>query len=158
MASKQSEQPTISFDTTLVATGKNTGIVVPPEVIDALGAGRRPPVLVDLNGYSYQTTVGVMSGRHTISVSAAIRKATGLRGGDKIAVALTVTDKPQGVLVPSDLDAAFKSSRPARAFFESLSNSLQRYHVDNINGAKTAETRQRRIDKAIDLFLAGKRR
>jgi len=46
----------------------------------------------------------------------------------------------------------------ARAFFDKLSNSMQRYHVDNINGAKSADTRQRRIDKAIALFLDGKQR
>jgi uncharacterized protein YdeI (YjbR/CyaY-like superfamily) len=44
------------------------------------------------------------------------------------------------------------------AFFEKLSNSLQRYHIDNINGAKTPETRQRRIEKAIALFREGKQR
>lgn len=46
----------------------------------------------------------------------------------------------------------------AAAFFQTLSNSLQRYHVDNVNGAKTADTRQRRIDKAVSLFLDGKPR
>jgi uncharacterized protein YdeI (YjbR/CyaY-like superfamily) len=46
----------------------------------------------------------------------------------------------------------------ARQFFDGLSNSLQRYHVDNINAAKASETRQRRIDKAVGLFLAGKQR
>jgi len=39
-----------------------------------------------------------------------------------------------------------------------LSNSVQHLHVDNVNGAKAEETRQRRIDKAITLFLEGKQR
>ena len=43
-------------------------------------------------------------------------------------------------------------------FFERLSNSLRRYHVNNINAAKSAETRQRRIEKTIALFLDGKQR
>jgi len=46
----------------------------------------------------------------------------------------------------------------SRAFFGALSNSMRRYHVDNINAAKSADTRQRRIDKAIALFLDGKQR
>ena len=46
----------------------------------------------------------------------------------------------------------------SRAFFGTLSNSMQRYHVDSINAAKSADTRQRRIDKAIALFLDGKQR
>jgi hypothetical protein len=35
---------------------------------------------------------------------------------------------------------------------------MQRYHVGNITAAKTAETRQRRIDKAVALFRAGQQR
>jgi len=37
-------------------------------------------------------------------------------------------------------------------------SSLQRHHIDNISAAKTAETRQRRIDKTISLFQQGKKR
>ncbi len=47
---------------------------------------------------------------------------------------------------------------PTRAFFDALPNSLQRFHIDNINGAKTEATRERRIDKSISLFLEGKKR
>jgi len=31
--------------------GNNTGIEVPAEVMDALGAGKRPPVVVNVNGF-----------------------------------------------------------------------------------------------------------
>jgi hypothetical protein len=50
--------------------------------------------------------------------------------------------------------AAWHSRQPSRK----LSNSLQRYHIDSITSAKSADTRQRRIDKAIALFRAGKQR
>jgi hypothetical protein len=154
----RSKPKVVRFETTLTATGNNTGIVVPAALIDELGAGKRPPVLVDVNGYRYPNTVGVMGGKFMISVSAAVRKATGLNGGDAIKVTLTLADTPRSVSVPPDLDKAFRSNKQARAFFDSLSNSLQRYHVDNINAAKTDETRQRRIDKAVGLFLEGKPR
>jgi hypothetical protein len=149
---------TVSFETTLSATGNNTGIVVPPGVIEQLGAGKRPPVLVSVNGYEYRNTVGVMKGRHMVSVSAAIRQATGLSAGDAIKVKLTLAEKPRDVEVPADLQSALHASPTAQAFFETLSNSLHRYHVNNINGAKTGETRKRRIDKAIALFLDGRQR
>jgi bifunctional DNA-binding transcriptional regulator/antitoxin component of YhaV-PrlF toxin-antitoxin module len=152
------ESKRVTFDTKLTATGNNTGIVVPAELLDELGSGKRPPVLVDVNGYQYRNTVGSMGGRYMISVSAAVREATGLKGGDPVRVTLTVADEPRSIKVPPDLDAAFTSNETARAFFDTLSNSLQRYHIDTINGAKSADTRQRRIDKAIGLFLEGKRR
>ena len=41
--------PSVSFDTTVTATGNNTGIVVPGNLIDDLGAGSRPAVVVTVN-------------------------------------------------------------------------------------------------------------
>jgi Bacteriocin-protection, YdeI or OmpD-Associated/Domain of unknown function (DUF1905) len=149
---------TATFETTVTTTGNNTGIVVPGEIIDQLGSGKRPSVLVTVNGYEYRNTVGVMGGTHMISISAAIRQATGLKGGDPIRVTLTVADSPREVDMPADFADALAADGGAGAFFASLSNSLQRYHVDTINAARTAETRQRRIEKAVSLFREGKKR
>jgi hypothetical protein len=152
------EPRTATFETTVAASGNNTGIEVPAEVIEQLGAGKRPPVLVDVNGYEYRSTAAVMGGKHMIGISAAVRAATGLKAGDPIRVVLTVADTPRPVDVPADLAAALAAGEGIAAFFASLSNSLQRYHVDNVNGAKTPETRQRRIEKAVALFREGKQR
>jgi hypothetical protein len=80
----------VMLGTTVAVTGNNTGIVVPEEAIEQLTAGQRPPVLVNVNGYEYRNTAGAMGGRHMISISAAVRTATGLKGGDPIRVTLTV--------------------------------------------------------------------
>ena len=147
-----------SFTTTLSAMGNNAGIEVPEAIINALGSGKRPSVIVNLNGYEYQSTIGAMGGKSLISVSAAIRTATGLKGGDAIDVTLTVAETPRPVEIPADFKAALDVHHGVRAFFDALSNSVQRLHIDNINGAKTAETRQRRIDRSVSLFLEGKQR
>jgi hypothetical protein len=152
------EPSSVTFDTTVVLTGNNTGIVVPGQAIEQLAAGKRPPVLVTVNGYQYRTTVGVMGGQHLVSISAAVRNATGLRGGDPIHVTLTVAGTPREVTVPADFAAALAADEQASAFFGKLSNSLQRYHIDTITAAKNAGTRQRRIGKAIALFRAGRQR
>jgi len=153
-----SKPKSVTFETTVAASGNNTGIVVPGELIEQLAAGNRPSVVVSVNGYEYRNTVGVMGGRHMISVSAAVRSATGLKGGDRVRVTLTVADTAREVNVPADFAAALAADERAKAFFGTLSNSMQRYHVDTINAAKSADTRQRRIDKAIALFLDGKQR
>jgi len=153
-----SKPKSVTFETTVAASGNNTGIVVPGELIEQLAAGNRPSVVVSVNGYEYRNTVGVMGGRHMISVSAAVRSATGLKGGDRVRVTLTVADTAREVNVPADFAAALAADERAKAFFGTLSNSMQRYHVDTINSAKSADTRQRRIDKAIALFLDGKQR
>ena len=152
------EPKSVTLVTTVAVTGNNTGIVVPEEAIEQLAAGNRPPVIINVNGYEYQSTVGVMGGRHMISISAAVRKATGLKGGDPIHVTLTIADTPREVTVPADFAAALAANEQASEFFGKLSNSMQRYHIDNITAAKSADTRQRRIDKAVALFLGGKQR
>jgi hypothetical protein len=152
------EREGVTFETVLSASGNNTGIAVPDDVIEQLGHGKRPPVLVQVNGYEYRSTVAVMGGRHLIGLSAAVRAATGLKGGDPIRVTLTLADTPREVDVPTDFADALDANEPARRFFDGLSNSMQRYHVDNINAAKAPETRRRRIDKAVHLFLEGKQR
>ena len=152
------DEHSVTFETTLSASGNNTGIEVPEEIVEGLGRGKRPPVIVTVNGHEYRSTVAVMGGRYLIGVSAAIRAATGLKGGDPISVNLKVADAPREVEVPSDFAAAMDEHPPAREFFGQLSNSMQRYHVDTINAAKSPDTRQRRIDKSVALFLAGKQR
>lgn len=152
------ERESVTFETVLSASGNNTGIAVPDDVIEQLGHGKRPPVLVNVNGYEYRSTVAVMGGRYLIGLSAAVRAATGLKGGDPIRVTLRLADTPREVDVPADFAAALDAEEPARRFFDELSNSMQRYHVDNINAAKAPETRRRRMDKAVGLFLEGKQR
>ena len=57
------------FRTTVVQSGKTaTGIRVPDEVVEALGAGRRPAVRVTINGFTYRSTVAVMGGVSMIGV------------------------------------------------------------------------------------------
>jgi hypothetical protein len=155
---KKTEPASTSFTTTISAFGNNAGIVVPPEALDALGAGKRPGVLVSVNGFEFQTTIGAMGGQSLISVNAAIRKASGLAAGDEVLVALTLAEGPRTVEMSADFKSALDAHPDAKRFFQGLSNSLQRFHVDNINGAKAPETRQRRIDNAITLFEAGKSR
>ena len=152
------EPRSATFQTTVTAVGNNTGIEVPDDVLEQLGAGKRPSVLVDLDGYQYRTTAGVMGDRSMLSVSAAVRKATGLAGGDPVLVTLTVADTPREVDMPEDLAAALAADEQAGSFFAGLSNSLQRFHVESVTGAKTPETRSRRIDKALALFREGKKR
>ena len=128
--------------------GNNTGIEVPPEVIEALGAGRRPPVVVVVNGYEYRNTVAVMGGRFMISFSSDKRAATGIAGGDPIVVDLELDTAPRTVEVPADLAAALETAG-AHAAFDALSPSAQKAHVTAVEGAKAAETRQRRIDGIV---------
>ncbi|MBD8219938.1 DUF1905 domain-containing protein [Microbacterium sp. CFBP 13617] len=132
------------FETTLSQIGNNTGIAVPAEVVEALGGGRRAAVVVDVNGYVYPSTLAVMGGLQLIPFSADKRAATGLSGGDPIVVELRLDTAPRTVEVPDDLAAALDAAG-ARAAFDALAPSARKAHVANVEGAKTADTRARRI-------------
>ncbi len=153
------DPPSASFRVTVrQAEGKDAlGLVVPPDVIEQLGHGARPPVRVRIGDHEFRYTVGVMGGRAMIGLSKAVRQATGLGAGDEIDVELTVDASPRTADVPADFAEAMNESG-MRGFFDDLSSSTQRYHVDTINDAKTDDTRRRRIDKAVSLFAAGKKR
>ena len=149
----------MEFRTTLQLTGKtSTGFVIPPEVVEALGGGKRPPVVVTINGYSYRNTVAPMGGEYWLGVSAAHRQAAGLKAGDELQVELELDLEPREIEVPADFAAALDARPEARRMFDGLSYSNQRYHVEWIDGAKSAETRQRRIAQTVEMLAAGRKR
>ena len=148
----------MKFKATLILTGKtSTGFMVPPRMVEALGAGKRPPVNVTLNGsYSYRNTVSPMGGDYWLGVSAEHRENSGVKAGDEIDVELTLDTAPREIVVPADLAAALAKHRTAEAAFDQLSYSHKRQHVLAIEGAKAPETRARRVAKAIEMLTAQK--
>jgi len=147
------------FRTTIVQSGKTaTGIQVPDEVVEALGSGKRPAVTVTLNGYRYRSTVASMGGVFMVSLSAEHRAGAGVAGGDEVEVDLELDSAPREVTVPPELVAALDAEPAARATFDGLSYSNKSWHVLQVTGAKTDETRQRRIAKSVDALKQGRPR
>ena len=138
------------FETTLVLVGSNTGIEVPPAVLDELGGGKRPLVSVTVNdSYSYRSAVAPMAGRYLIAFSSDKRAATGLEGGEAITVELTLDTEPRTIEVPDDLAAALAAAG-LRDAFDKLAPSQQKAHVTSVEGAKAAETRARRVAAVVE--------
>ena len=138
------------FRTTILGTGKNAaGMEIPPEVVEALGQGKRPPVLVTINGFTYRNTVAVMGGVYMIGVSAANRAAAGVAAGDEVDVDLELDTEPRVVTVPVDFAAALAADADAKRTFEAANFSNRQRIVLYIEDAKTDETRQRRIAKSV---------
>lgn len=138
------------FRSTVELGGKTaTGIEVPAEVVTALGPSKRPAVRVTVGGHDYRTTVAPMGGKYWVPLSAENRAAAGVAAGDSVEVEIEVDEAPRVVEVPDDLSAALAADPVARAAFDALSYSNQRRHVVSVEGAKTAETRARRVAKVI---------
>lgn len=138
------------FRAEIEAAGKTAaGIQVPPEVVEALGSGKKPAVTVSIGSHTYRSTVALRGGVYLIPVSVENRRLAGVAAGDVVDVDLELDIAPRSVAVPADLRAALDAAPTALAQFEHLSYSNQLRHVLSVDGAKTAETRQRRIDQVV---------
>ena len=140
-----------TFRTTLLQLGNNVGIEVPEDVVLSFGAGKRVPVSVTVNGYSYASTTAVMGGRYLLPLSKAHREAAGVAGGEEHDVTLEHDTAPRTVEVPEDLAAALATAG-VREKFDSSAPSRQKEHVRSVEDAKTPATRERRISKVVDVL------
>ena len=144
----------IKFHTTILQTGKNTaGIQVPEEVMEKLGAGKRPLVRVTINDYTYRSAVAVMGGKYMISFNPEHRKASGVQGGEEADVTLELDVEPRTVEIPSDLKDALMKAHALEAF-EKSAPSMKKEYVRQVEEAKARETRERRITKIVEKLSA----
>ena len=149
--------PHLKFQAVLRLEGKTaTGIQVPPEIVAGLGASRRPPVRVTLRGYTFRTTVAAYNKVYMIPVSAEIRKEAGVNAGDELEIEIEIDTQPREVEIPPDFAESLAQDAQAQHFFGGLSYSNKHRFVLSIEEAKTPETRQRRIAKALSSLHEGK--
>ena len=147
----------VKFSTAIFQEGNNTGIEVPEDAVAKLASGKRPAVKVTLNGFTYRSTIAVMGGRFLIPLSAERRGKANVKGGDKLDIVLQLDMEPREVVLHPEFKKALDRNKKALAFFESLSYSSKSHYALPISEAKADETRQRRIDKAIEDLKAGKK-
>lgn len=139
-----------TFDTVARLDGKTAvGIPVPESVVESLGAGKRVPITVEINGYTYRSTVAPYKGEYMIALSAENRTAAGVAPNDDITVTIEVDREPRVVEVPADLQAALNGSPAAAEAWAALSYSNQNAHALAVEGAKAADTRARRVEGVI---------
>jgi hypothetical protein len=146
------------FRTTIQLEGRSaTGFQVPSDVVEALGRGKRPPVTVTIGGHTYRSTVAAYGDVYMLPLAAEHRNAAGVAAGDEVVVDVELDTAPREVTVPPELEAALAGEGEARSFFDNLSYSNQRWFVLSIEDAKTPQTRQRRVDKAVAMLREGRK-
>lgn len=149
----------MKFHSTVELGGKTaTGIEVPEDVVEALGAGKRPAVKVSVGAHTYRTTVAPMAGKFYLPLSRENREAAGVRAEDDVEVEIDLDTEPRVMEPPHDLAQALSLDEAAEEFFDSLSYSHRRAYVDWITSAKKPETRERRIGQAIEMLADGQKR
>jgi Bacteriocin-protection, YdeI or OmpD-Associated/Domain of unknown function (DUF1905) len=144
------------FASTVELGGKTaTGIPIPDEVIEAIGASKRPPVTVTVNGHTYRTTAVRMGGRFLVPLSAENRDAAGIAAGDDVTVDIAPDTASREVTLPEDLEAAMDDH--ARAAYDRLSYTHRKEWVRWVEEAKRPETRATRIQKTVAGLREGRK-
>lgn len=148
----------MKFRTTIEGAGKTAaGMKVPPEVVATLGTSRKPAVKVTINGYTHRSTVATVSGAFMVGVPPVFREGAGVGPGDDVEVEIVLDTEPREVTVPPELAAALARDAAARSAFEALSYSNKRHLAEPIADAKSDETRDRRVARALEELRAGRR-
>jgi hypothetical protein len=142
-----------TFKARIVREGSMSYIPLTFDPKDVFGKVRAP-VKVTLNGFSYRSTIAAMGGPPFIPLRASNREAAGLEGGETIDVRLDLDTEKRVVKPPADLVKALKAAGFVWDRWRTLSYTHQREHVEAIEGAKQAETRSRRIQKAVQQIRA----
>jgi hypothetical protein len=132
------------------------GLEVPPEVVEALGGGARPPVTITINGHAWKSRIAIMRGRHLIGLSKANREASDVAIGEEVEVELELDTEPRVVVEPADFGQALDDDPVARAAYDNLAYSHIREPVLPNACAKNTVTRVRRIEKAIATLRGGR--
>jgi uncharacterized protein YdeI (YjbR/CyaY-like superfamily) len=95
-----------------------------------------------------------MGGKFMVGVNAAVREAAGVNGGDKLNVEIELDAEVRIVEVPAEFQKMLNKNAVARKLFETLSNSKKKALIIPVANAKTVETRNRNIEKALNNLLA----
>lgn len=145
----------MKFQARVIPSGNGTAVEIPAQVMESLGPEPRPLILVTINGHSWRSRVALKHGKALAGISSANRSASGIAEGDLVEVDLELDTEPRVVDEPPDLAQALDANPQARAVFDQLAYGLKRKHVTHIEGAKTSETRQRRIAKLVETLDQG---
>jgi hypothetical protein len=143
------------FDAVVQTEGPGVFVEVPDGVVDALAGGRRPAVLVEINGYRYRSTPAVYGGRSYLPLRKDVRQAAGIEPGQTVTVTIALDAEPREVDVPDDLAAALRTDPAVEAAFAALSYTHRRELVEQVESAKRGETRQRRIERTVRILRPG---
>jgi uncharacterized protein YdeI (YjbR/CyaY-like superfamily) len=111
---------------------------------------------VTIGSYTYRSTISSYGEGFRLPLSAENRTGAGVAAGDEIDVELRLDTEPREAVVPEDFALALEADPVARRFFDGLSFSNKQSYLLWVTGAKTQETRSRRVAQGVELLRGGR--
>jgi Bacteriocin-protection, YdeI or OmpD-Associated/Domain of unknown function (DUF1905) len=149
----------IRFRARLQPRGPAAAVVLDDAQVAEVGEGaRRFPVVATVNGYAWRTSVARMGGEFLVGLSREVRQGAGVQAGDEVDVTIELDSAPRDVEVPEALAAALAADPSAKAAFEGMAFTHRKEYARWVAEAKRDETRQRRVQQAVEMIRAGQTR
>jgi len=147
-----------TFKSKLVSEGPGgawTFMKIPFNVEKVWGTRARLSVKGTINGLAFRSSIFPMgNGTHSMMVNKQMQAGAKAKPGDTVKVVMAPDTTPRLVAVPSELKKAFARNKAAQAAFEKMPYSHKKEYVEYIVEAKQAETRARRVAKALPMMVA----
>ena len=129
-------------------------MILDDEQVAAIGEGaKRFPVIARVNGFQWRTTVTRMRGEFLLGLNRDVRE--GGRPGGKSVDGGRVVTAPREVEVPAALASALAADAAASKRWGSLAYTHRKEYARWVGEAKRAETRERRVARAIEMMREG---
>ena len=142
-----------SYQTMVIGDGNHASLTIPDPILALLGASRRAPLKITINGHAYQSTSTAVAGECRVVFPLRDRAAAGVKAGQIVTVQLELESGFRQVQMPLEL-ADLLEQLGLRQRFDELGYSQRRAFAIDVERAKTAQTRDRRVQKVIDALLA----
>ncbi|HEY6117408.1 MAG TPA: YdeI/OmpD-associated family protein [Candidatus Dormibacteraeota bacterium] len=147
-----------TFQGVLTATprgGGGTLVPVPKHVAAEMGLKGMPKVQAVIAGQPYRGSLMPMGdGTYCLGVLKSIQDAAGVEQGDTVTVQLELDTAPRIVEMPADLAKAIGRDKQALTAWEKLSFTSKKEMARGLEEAKKPETRQRRLQAALETLRA----
>jgi hypothetical protein len=130
-------------------SGNTAGFVIPDEVVEELGGGRRPKVLVTVGPHTWRSSIASMGGQFMLGMSMENRAAAGVAAGDVLDVDVVLDTAERTVDVPEDLAAELAGDDALRATWDRWSYTRRKEAARGLTEAKKPETRTRRLQQVL---------
>jgi len=133
-------------------------IEFPYDVEKEFGRKGQIKVKAFFDGFEYRGSLVRMGHPcHIIGLNKKVRDAIGKGPGDIVDVLIIEDTEERVIEVPADFDAALNKNKTAKEIFEKMSFTHRREYVEWITSAKKSETRESRINKAVEMILDKKK-
>lgn len=131
-------------------TASNLAFELSDAEVASLGGGKRPPVVLTVNGRSIRGRVAPMGECNLIGITKANRALLGLEPAVRYAIEVTLDTEERTVEVPPEVAAAFGDEPGLRAAWDAWSFTRRREAAEAIAGAKRPDTRAKRLAATLD--------